>query len=211
MLVACQAPNMVSLNDPALPAKGVLSVPASAPMPLGTPLSDAPPGFVSFCMRYPSQCDTAAPGSGVLTLSPKSWQLLEQINAQVNNSIWPQDDQKHFGRPEYWTIPTDGYGSCHDYALAKRKELIDAGLPQRALRIAILTTGSNQRHAVLTIATDKGDYVLDNLRQDIRPWLDTGYRWIARQDAASASGWATLNAAPVIQASLSDGAASTVR
>jgi len=116
-----------------------------------------------------------------------------------------------FGRPEYWTIPTDGYGSCHDYALAKRKELIDIGLPQRALRVAILTTRSNERHAVLTIATDKGDYVLDNLRQDIRPWLDTGYTWIARQDTSSASGWASLNSSPIIEASLSSRPSSTVR
>jgi len=129
----------------------------------------------------------------------------------VNNTIWPEDDQKHFGRAEYWTIPTDGYGSCHDYALTKRKELIDIGLPQRALRIAILTTPSNQRHAVLTIATDKGDYVLDNLRQDIRPWLSTGYQWIARQDDGSESGWAALNASSILEASLSSKPSSTVR
>lgn len=201
-LTACQSPNAVSLADRALPGSAAIAVPVSAPMPTGAPLRDAPPGYVSFCLRFPNQCDASGQQAAVLTLSPKTWQVLEQVNARVNNAIWPEDDQKHFGRAEYWTIPTDGYGSCHDYALTKRKELIDIGLPQRALRVAILTTRSNERHAVLTITTDKGDYVLDNLRQDIRPWLDTGYTWIARQDAGSASGWAALNASPVIEASL---------
>jgi len=79
------------------------------------------------------------------------------------------------------------------------------------LRVAILTTRSNERHAVLTIATDKGDYVLDNLRQDIRPWLDTGYTWIARQDAGSASGWATLDASRIVEASASANSAAKLR
>ena len=210
-LTACQSPNVVSLADPALPGSAAIAVPVSAPMPPGAPLGDAPPGYVSFCLRFPNQCSASAQEPAVLTLSPKAWQALEQVNLQVNNTIWPEDDQKHFGRAEYWTIPTDGYGSCHDYALTKRKELIDIGLPQRALRIAILTTPSNQRHAVLTIATDKGDYVLDNLRQDIRPWLSTGYQWIARQDDGSESGWAALNASSILEASLSSKPSSTVR
>ncbi len=99
---------------------------------------------------------------------------------------------KPFGRAEYWTIPTDGYGSCHDYALAKRKELIDIGFPKAALRIAIVVTPWQKRHAVLTVATDKGDYVLDNLRDDVIAWNETGYTWIERQDSVRPLGWVSL-------------------
>lgn len=195
----CQTANMVSLttSDPAVGATGqaAVSVAASDPMPGGVPIPDAPPGYISFCMRYPDQCDVAPKPAAKVSLDSKTWQLLQQVDEQVNNSIWPEDDEQHFGRAEYWTIPTDGYGSCHDYALTKRKDLIEAGLPLEALRIAIVVTPSAERHAVLTVATDKGDYVLDNLRQDLVPWRDSGYEWVARQDPASKSGWESLASA----------------
>jgi predicted transglutaminase-like cysteine proteinase len=124
------------------------------------------------------------------------WSKLATINASVNDAIWPLDDERHFGRAEYWTIPTDGYGNCHDYALTKRKELADAGFSRRALRVAIVITPRNGRHAILTVATDKGDYVLDNLTNDILPWDKTGYVWIARQDEKNDWGWVTFEAAP---------------
>jgi predicted transglutaminase-like cysteine proteinase len=180
-------------------------------MPLGAPVADAPAGYISFCFRFPGQCDAALSQPAAIPLDAKAWEILERVNAKINDSIWPENDQHHFGIAEYWTIPTDGYGSCHDYALAKRKELIDAGLPQRALRIAIVVTPNDERHAVLTVATDKGDYVLDNLNQDLRPWRDTGYRWVARQDIASASGWVSLNAPPLGDASLAMATTSSVR
>ena len=201
-LSACQTANVTTLTDATLPAAATISVPVSAPMPNGSPLSDPPAGFVSFCIRYPNQCDASTPQPATITLAPATWRVLEAVNTEVNNAIWPEDDMRHYGRAEYWTIPTDGYGSCHDYALTKRKELIDAGLPQKALRVAIVITPNDERHAVLTVATDRGDYVLDNLRQDLRPWRDAGYQWIARQDATSASGWAALDPLPISEASL---------
>ena len=201
-LSACQSANVATLTDATLPVAMTVTVPVSAPMPQGMPLSDPPAGFISFCMRYPNQCDASAPQPVTITLAPSTWRTLEAVNSRVNNAIWPEDDMRHYGRAEYWTIPTDGYGTCHDYALTKRKELIDAGLPQNALRIAIVVTPNDERHAVLTVATDQGDYVLDNLRQDLLPWRDAGYQWIARQDSASASGWAALSPLPVTEASL---------
>ena len=62
----------------------------------------------------------------------------------------------------------------------------------RALRMAIVITPKAERHAILTIATDKGDYVLDNLTQEILPWDRTGYRWLARQDDRNDWGWVDL-------------------
>ena len=54
------------------------------------------------------------------------------------------DDQRHYGRAEYWNIPTDGYGDCEDYALTKRRDLIAAGFPAQALRIAVVLTGETK-------------------------------------------------------------------
>ena len=36
-------------------------------------------------------------------------------------------------------------------------------------------------HAVLTVKTDHGDFVLDNLSDEIRPWSATGYQFFKRQ------------------------------
>ena len=103
-----------------------------------------------------------------------------------------EGDATHYGKEEYWTIPTDGYGDCEDYVLAKRQVLIHLGLPEPALRIAVVITPRLVRHAVLTVVTDEGNFVLDNLRDDILPWDGTDYVFIKRQDPASVSGWVSL-------------------
>jgi len=154
----------------------------------------APPaGFVSFCFRFPDQCGKPNDASSTVSLTPQNWSLLNRVNTQVNDMIVPEDDYRHFGKAEYWTIPTDGRGNCHDYALTKRAQLIGAGVPELALRIAVVETSQGERHAVLTVATDKGDYVLDNLRGEIRPWEDADYTWIERQGASSAWQWVALS------------------
>jgi predicted transglutaminase-like cysteine proteinase len=111
------------------------------------------------------------------------------VNAATNGAIAPRADIAHYGIEEYWTIPTDGYGDCDDYVLAKRSALIALGIPEPALRIAIVFTPRFVRHTVLIVATDKGTYVLDNLRSDIVSWDKADYGWIKRQDPLSRSGW----------------------
>ena len=159
-----------------------------------------PPGFTGFCVRFPDQCQ-APPGTpATVALTEAAWRTLNQVNSAVNASIWPEDDLAHYGRAEYWTIPTDGYGNCKDYALAKRKDLAAAGFPILALRMAIVITPRQARHAVLTVATDKGDFVLDNLENDIVAWNATGYTWIERQDAISPTSWVSLQPPTMVAA-----------
>lgn len=179
--------------------------PSSTPMPQGVLQRDPPPGFISFCMRFADQCSSDANEASVIAISSNTWSKLKVINTKVNAAIWPEDDQRHFDRAEYWTISTDGYGNCHDYAVTKRKMLADAGIPLRALRVAVVVTPRNNRHAVLTVATDQGDYVLDNLTDDIVPWSTTGYQWISRQDSRNDWGWVALNGQPVQMASTATG------
>lgn len=168
------------------------SLPASTAMADGAPESAPPPGFVSFCMRFPDQCAAPADTMQLVAVTPAVWQLLNRVNDSVNAAIAPEDDSEHYGRAEYWTIPTDGYGDCEDYALTKRKALIAAGLPEDTLRIAVVLTWDGKRHAVLTVTTDKGDYVLDNMRGEILSWSDAGYTWIERQAASNPWSWVSL-------------------
>lgn len=176
--------------------------PPSTPMASGILQRDPPPGFVSFCLRFMDQCTTGTTEPDVVKLNSKIWALVNAVNVSWNSNIWPEHDKRHYDRTEFWTIPTDGYGDCKDYALAKRKQLAHMGLPMKALRVAIVMTQRNERHAVLTIATDKGDYVLDNMTDKILPWNATGYRWIARQDPRDGWAWDAFAGAATQMASL---------
>jgi len=162
-------------------------------MPKGIPTPDAPPGFISFCSRFLDQCVASSAEPTTVHLDLATQGVIDSVNRAVNNAIVPENDQEHYGRAEYWNIPADGYGNCKDYALTKRKELIQAGLPERALRVAIVVTPRENRHAVLTVATDRGDLVLDNLNNTLKPWSDVNYRWLERQDASGSLGWVALD------------------
>jgi predicted transglutaminase-like cysteine proteinase len=157
-----------------------------------TPFTAAPAGFISFCIRFPDQCAAPADQPETVTLTKQVWTTLEDVNAQINRAVKFEDDKEHYGRAEFWTIPTDGYGDCEDYALAKRKALIDAGLPEKALRVAVVRTWKGEGHAVLTVSTDHGDYVLDNREWEILPWTRSKYIWLSRQDAENPMAWVSL-------------------
>lgn len=163
-------------------------------MPENGPSAVIPFGYIDFCTRTPSECLVHANEPEKITLDDSNWAALQNINASVNDAIWPEDDLKHYGRAEYWTIPTDGYGDCDDYALTKRHELISKGFPEPALRLAVVITSHNQRHTVLTISTDRGDYVLDNLTNSVKPWSRTGYIWIERQIPKKPFSWEVVGA-----------------
>ena len=194
LLAACQTvssgPQLDIDSSQAVPQSVLLS---SSAMPMGTPTNSAPPGFISFCSRFLDQCAISRNNSPVVHLDLGTQAVLDNVNRSVNKAIWPESDERHYGVAEYWDIPKDGYGNCHDYALTKRKELIDAGMPERALRVAIVVTPRNNRHAVLTVTTDRGDLVLDNLNNTVKPWTAVGYQWIERQDNQGGFGWVNLS------------------
>jgi predicted transglutaminase-like cysteine proteinase len=166
-------------------------------MPAGQPVRDAPAGFISFCSRFLEQCVKTANEAVTIHLDGRTTTLLATVNRDVNRSIVPMADWAHYGIAEYWDMPDDGYGNCKDYALTKRARLIEAGLAERALRIAIVLTPRDERHAVLTVATDKGDLVLDNLNDEVRLWTQVRYRWLERQDDSGELGWVAFSDASV--------------
>jgi len=110
----------------------------------------------------------------------------------VNTTVKPEDDKEHYGVNEFWTVPVDGEGDCEDYVLAKRKMLVLLGVPEAALRITVVLDRGIVRHAVLTVVTDQGDYVLDSLKNDILTTDKADYVWVERQDPASRTGWVAL-------------------
>lgn len=191
LAAGCAAPGTMAHGGLATDLLSDLPPPAT-PMPDGSPASQ-PLGFLPFCIRTPDQCPRRLEAADRIKLSPANWLMLERVNADVNAEITPEADIDHYGVQEYWAITTDGYGNCKHYALMKRKRLAAAGLPFEALRIGIVRLWDGEYHAVLTVATDRGDYVLDNLRNEIRPWSSTGYAWIERQSGTQPWAWVALN------------------
>ena len=122
----------------------------------------APIGWVEFCVEYKSECNTRPTAARDVVLSPKAWTDLVRVNEWVNNHVKPMTDLEHWGVVERWNYPDDGYGDCEDYVLLKRKMLMQAGWPREALLITVVRDKKGEGHAVLTVKTDKGEYVLDN-------------------------------------------------
>jgi predicted transglutaminase-like cysteine proteinase len=101
-------------------------------------------------------------------------------------------DMDHWGLIDRWNYPDDGYGDCEDYALLKRRMLMQAGLPRQALLITVVRDHNDEDHAVLTVKTDKGEFILDNLNPDILLWSETGYQFVKRQSETDPNVWVSL-------------------
>ena len=94
---------------------------------------------------------------------------------------------------DHWDYPVDGKGDCKIYALYKRKLLQEAGFPRQALLMTVVHDLDNEGHTILTVKTDKGDLVLDNLVDEIRPWNATGYYFVKRQSQQNPNIWVSIN------------------
>jgi predicted transglutaminase-like cysteine proteinase len=125
-------------------------------------------------------------------LNGKSCKDLVRINKFVNDSIKPMTDMDHWGVVEKWSYPEDGYGDCEDYVLLKRKLLAQAGWPKEALLITVVREKSGDGHAVLTVKTDKGEFILDNQNPEILLWSETNYRFVKRQSQTDPNLWVSL-------------------
>ena len=152
----------------------------------------APIGWVDFCIRYKPECDTTASLPRDIVLTPRAWSDMTKVNTWVNDNIKPMTDLDHWGVVEQWDYPSDGYGDCEDYVLLKRRMLTRAGWPREALLITVVRDKKNEGHAVLTVKTDKGEFIMDNQTQEVLPWFKTGYRFVKRQSQSDPNTWVAL-------------------
>ncbi|QIG52690.1 transglutaminase-like cysteine peptidase [Nordella sp. HKS 07] len=154
-----------------------------------------PIGYVEMCAREPKECRALGGKAVHLALSPERWNLVYQVNTFVNGKIAPVSDDELYGKPEYWTFPTDA-GDCEDYLLLKKRYLEGLGFPSEALLITVVLDEKQQGHAVLTVTTDKGDFVLDNRRNEVLRWNNTGYTYLKRQSPEDPRQWVSLTKKP---------------
>jgi predicted transglutaminase-like cysteine proteinase len=184
------AAGLLALATLALPATG-----NADERPLFITLGDAvkaPIGWVEFCMEYDPECKTKPSAPRDVVLTAQAWKDLERVNLYVNTHVKPMTDLEHWGVVERWNYPDDGYGDCEDYVLQKRRLLLQAGWPREALLITVVRDKRGDGHAVLTVKSDKGEYILDNQSDQILLWSDTGYRFVKRQSQSDPNAWIAL-------------------
>jgi predicted transglutaminase-like cysteine proteinase len=148
----------------------------------------APFSFVKFCLDYPGDCPKSA-GPGRIRLTSAHMAELANVNRAVNAAIRPTPDTSAM---RFWKLNVSA-GDCNSYAVEKRHELIRRGWPAAALALTVAKTSWGEGHLVVTVRTDQGDLVLDNLRSTIIAWQKTGYDFIMRQSEANPQFWVDLD------------------
>lgn len=152
----------------------------------------APFGWTSFCERYAVECAAGPDAPGEIEATDANLQIVERINRLVNHRVTPLSDREHWGSEERWDIPQDGMGDCEDYALYKRKLLMSLGMPRQALLMTVVFDQQNAAHAVLMVKTSKGDFILDNMTNEIVLWSKSEYRFVKRQSQEHPNLWVSV-------------------
>lgn len=162
-----------------------------------------PIGHYDFCRRYPAECHQISKSAAPMVLTPAKWQTMLDVNYQVNSTIKPETDMKLYGVKEYWNYPDSGYGDCEDYALLKRRLLMQDGFPASDVLLTVVLQPNGDGHAVLTVHTDRGDFILDNMRDKVLLWSDTGYTYLKRQSSLNSGEWDKIeNGSPALVGSV---------
>lgn len=151
-----------------------------------------PYGFVQFCQSNAAECADTTTSSQRFLATPDRLAQLDRINRLVNTAIAPATDAEIFGVSEHWTMPVT-HGDCEDYAILKRRLLIERGWPASALLLTVVLDEVGDGHAVLTVRTAQGDFVLDNKVDDVKPWTETPYTFLMRQSYLNARVWMALD------------------
>jgi predicted transglutaminase-like cysteine proteinase len=148
----------------------------------------APFLHVKFCMRQPDECAVIGAIVPEIEITPKLYAQLRQVNASVNQSIVPESKNGTALAQATWSVAPD-VGDCNDFAVTKRHDLIARGFPSSVLILAVVKTASGAGHLVLVVKSSDGDLVLDNLTSEIRPWTQTGHRFLSRQSRSNPQLW----------------------
>lgn len=150
-----------------------------------------PVGHYYFCKAHPFDCKKTISRTGTMPLSEMAWHMIEDVNAAVNARIIQVTDEDYYGKIELWTYPRSA-GDCEDFALLKKRELKARGFEEADLLITVVKKRDGSGHAVLTVHTLEGDFVLDNLNNQVKRWWQTPYRFEKRQSSENAGQWVSI-------------------
>lgn len=143
-----------------------------------------PYGHVEYCAKNARDCGQRTRSKA---LPAARLSVLNQVNARVNKAIKPVSDIRQFGKREHWTSNTKA-GDCEDYALAKRAALLRQGFRASDLLLT-MARRNGEAHAVLVVRTRDGDFVLDNMRDEVLPVNRTGLGYVKMQSGDNGGQW----------------------
>ena len=152
-----------------------------------------PVGHYEFCQRLPGECRQITPKGVPIELTRKLWAKIIEVNNGVNVQVKPKTDMENYGIEDYWTFPDNGFGDCEDYALEKRRRLMSAGVPAGDLLLTVPRLPNGDGHAVLTVRTSLGEFILDNLESRVLSFTETDYTYLKRQSSENSGVWVTIN------------------
>ncbi|MEH3118122.1 MAG: transglutaminase-like cysteine peptidase [Methylorubrum populi] len=182
-VLAAPAPQAAAQTHAALPATSLSATTTGPARPIAA--------WAEFCERYAGECAVDRTEPATVVLTPALWQTINAVNRRINRAVEAVTDQEHWHAADRWDLAEDGRGDCEDYQLLKRRMLVEAGLPRRAMRMTVVIDEKGEGHAVLTILTNRGDLVLDNKTNAVLPWTQTGYTFVKRE-SQDAVGWVAL-------------------
>ncbi len=151
-----------------------------------------PYGFVRFCAATPAECASGRHDEARVPATPERMRELDALNRQINAQIIAATDIELYGETERWVLPRT-HGDCEDYALLKRHTLIKRGWPVGALLMTVVRDEAGEGHAVLTVRTTQGDYILDNKVDDMKVWSAVRYTFLMRQSYIDPKVWVSLD------------------
>lgn len=93
---------------------------------------------------------------------------LSFINSSVNHAIAYKKDSVVYGKLDYWAKPSEilehRAGDCEDFAILKMAALLRAGIPAQSMSLVVLQDRKRGFfHAVLSVSTGSGVFILDSL------------------------------------------------
>lgn len=110
---------------------------------------------------------------------------------QYLNAVHYVPATENWGSPAYWETPFEFLargGQCQDYAISKYLALQASGVPDSAMRVAVVhDRETSQDHAILIVTVDGHDLVLDNMTTTVDP-IENVTRYRAYY-AINNSGW----------------------
>ncbi|MGV3553456.1 transglutaminase-like cysteine peptidase [Rhizobium sp.] len=154
-------------------------------------VTSQPIGHYEFCQLNKAECSIISKGVQPARVTDYGWNVIKEVNASVNARIMPMTDQDIYGRDEVWAYPSD-VGDCEDYVLEKRRELMRKGFSVSNLLITVVRKPDGEGHAVLTLRTIDGDFILDNLEDSVKLWSDTPYNYMKRQADYDTGRWVKI-------------------
>jgi predicted transglutaminase-like cysteine proteinase len=90
------------------------------------------------------------------------------VNSSINRLIAYKSDKAVYGVLDYWAKPSEilehRAGDCEDFAILKMAALLRAGIPAQSMSLVVLQDRRRKFfHAVLSVSTGSGNFILDSL------------------------------------------------